>query len=647
MRLAVLLAAVAVLRAQGLDQAYEALRHRDYDGAIAGFEREIAANPGKVNVRKDLAYVLLKIGENARARAQFEEALKLDPGDHQVALEYAFLCNEAGEVAKARRIFDRELKTGNAIAEQAFQNIDGPLAAGIARWKKAIELRANDFSVHFELASLAEQRDELELAAEHYERAWRVLPDRKSVLVELGRVWKALGHEADANAALLAALHGGESRAAEAARELLPPRTPYVSEYRHALDFEPASLELRREMAFLLLRVSKQPEAEQEFRALAKGGDLLSATQLGFLLHARGEKQESQALFEQVLAGKDEDLANRVRAVLHMQQLQARAAAPAKIDAREMAERSIKAGYIKDAVKYLLKALESDPDDTGIMLQLAWAYNILRDDKQAFHYYGKALWSSDPAIAAEAEKGWRNLRPATERVRATAWLFPMFSTHWHDAFGYAQVKTDLRTGIGIRPYLSVRVVGDAKGRLPLDSMLPRYLSENSVILGAGVATTPWHGLVAWGEAGQAFNYLGHRWLPDYRGGLSVGRGVGHSLRGESPGWFADDSADAVFVSRFGNDLLFYNKVRFGYTAGSAGFRVQIYGAGNVTFDDQRQYWANFGEAGMGMRISGTFLPQSMYLVVEGFRGAYFINTGNPYRPNFNDFRAGLWYAFTR
>jgi cytochrome c-type biogenesis protein CcmH/NrfG len=77
-----------------------------------------------------------------------------------------------------------------ATAERAFQNIDRPLAEGIARWTQAIQLGADNFSAHFELATLAEQRDELELAAQHYEKAWRLIPDRRSVLVDLGRVLK-------------------------------------------------------------------------------------------------------------------------------------------------------------------------------------------------------------------------------------------------------------------------------------------------------------------------------------------------------------------------------------------------------------------------------------------------------------------------
>ena len=173
MRLAVLLAAGALAFAQSPDPAYEplsraydALQSRDYDTAIAGFLRAVDAAPERSTIRKDLAYAYLKVGENELARRQFSEAMRLDPKDEQVALEYAFLCNETKHQAEARRIFDRIRRTGNPVAEQAFQNIDGPLAEGISRWKNAIAMGPDNFSSHFELATLAEQRDELELAAD-------------------------------------------------------------------------------------------------------------------------------------------------------------------------------------------------------------------------------------------------------------------------------------------------------------------------------------------------------------------------------------------------------------------------------------------------------------------------------------------------
>src|SRR5271155_2848697 len=126
---------------QPLERAYQALRDKSYDQAIAGFNQAIALSPKRESIHKDLAYTLLKVGENEAARDQFGEAMHLEPADLHVALEYAFLCYETKQQAEARRIFDRIRKSGGApfkdTAERAFQNIDQPLAIGIARWLKA------------------------------------------------------------------------------------------------------------------------------------------------------------------------------------------------------------------------------------------------------------------------------------------------------------------------------------------------------------------------------------------------------------------------------------------------------------------------------------------------------------------------------
>jgi hypothetical protein len=291
-------------------------------------------------------------------------------------------------------------------------------------------------------------------------------------------------------------------------------------------------------------------------------------------------------------------------------------------------------------------AHEADPTDYDVDLKLGWTYNILHQDPNAFRWFSLARKSSDPKIQTEATGAWKNLRGSFERLRTSAWFYPIFSTRWHDFFAYAQIKTDVRTGTFFRPYISLRFVGDTRQTIgPV--VAPQYLSESSFILAAGLATRTWHGITLWGEAGNAANYITRHMLPDYRGGVSIAEGVGHTLRGESPGFFADMTVDAVYISRFGNDVLGYSQNRIGYTAGPRGFRAQIYWNANVTVDDQRQAWANYGETGPGVRISGSFLPQSMYLTFNAMRGMYLFNIDNPPRPSFTDYRAGLWYAFTR
>jgi hypothetical protein len=108
--------------------------------------------------------------------------------------------------------------------------------------------------------------------------------------------------------------------------------------------------------------------------------------------------------------------------------------------------------------------------------------------------------------------------------------------------------------------------------------------------------------------------------------------------------------DGVFVSRFGNDAIFYAQARAGYTLrgaeGAKGFHGQFLWNFNVTADLKSQYWANFAETGPGFKFRFEQLPASLLFSVNALRGVYLINDGNPRRPNYNEVRVGIWYAFT-
>ena len=589
-----------------LDEAYAALRARNYPEAIRGFEQAAQLNPAKSSIRKDLAYTLLKIGETEAARDEFAEAMALDPADDQVALEYAFLCYETKQQVTARRVFDRLRKSGNPteafpkIASEAFENVDRPLREGIARWKQALELSPDNFSAHEELAKLAEQRDDLDLAAEQYQAAWKLRPARRDLLVDLARVWMEQGRTTsskieDAHAALLAASRGAEPRIAEQARELLPPRYPYVYEFENALVLDPSNDALRRELAYLHLEMGNKSVAEQQLQSLPPAPQPIPPP------------PENKAPQDNKLLG----------------------------------EQSLDKGFLNDALKYLHAAHENDPMDFEVMLKLGWAYNLLKDDREAVRWFSLARYSPDTKTASEASKAYGNLNPSLRLLRTTVWVFPTISTRWRDTFVYGQAKTELRLAFPVHPYLSLRFIGDARGAVRLGANIsPQNLSESSVIVGAGLASTPWRGLMAWFEAGEALRYLiphgeTGRALPDYRGGISYGK----SLRG-SHRLFAETNDDGVFISRFGNDSLLYSQNRTGRTFGE---NVQVYWNWNATVDATGEYWANTVETGPGVR----FRLNPLQFTVNFLRGAYLVNESNPYRPNFNDVRIGVWYAFTR
>jgi len=515
----------------------------------------------------------------------------------------------------------------------------------------ALAVSPDNFSGHLELARLAEQRDELALAAEHYERAWHLRPDHRDLLLDLGRVWKQLDRPEEAAAALLAASRGAEPRVAEQARELLPDRYPYVYEFEKALALDPSNVELRRELAYLHLQMERRSDAETQFAGIVERApsDLSSITQLGLLKLSQGDTAGAMVLLNRILQSSDEDLAQRVRTALRLPEtLRGRAVAPATVptQAKELAFKSLEKGYLKDALRYLTIAHENDPVDFEVMLKLGWANNLLKDDRDAIKWFNLARQSPDVKIAVEAARASRNLSGSLARFRTTVWIFPTFSTRWHDLFAYAQAKTELNLHRWfVHPYLTLRFVGDTQGAIaPGVGFAPQYLSEGAAILGLGIATRTWHGATGWFEAGEEVRYRTtpadpSRGSPDYRGGVSYAKGFGHLLTGESHGWFTETNDDAVYVRRFENDTLLYSQNRTGYTA----LRAQFYWNWNVTTDVKTLYWANYVETGPGLR----FRVAPLLFSINVLRGAYLVNTGNPRGPNFNDLRIGVWYAFSR
>ena len=130
--------------------------------------------------------------------------------------------------------------------------------------------------------------------------------------------------------------------------------------------------------------------------------------------------------------------------------------------------------------------------DFEVMLKLGWTYNILKDDREAVRWFSLARSSPDAGTSSEASKAYGNLNPSLRLLRTTVWIFPTISTRWRDTFVYAQAKTELRTTFPLHPYLSLRFIGDARGAVRLGANVsPQNLSERSVIVGAGLASTPW------------------------------------------------------------------------------------------------------------------------------------------------------------
>jgi tetratricopeptide (TPR) repeat protein len=602
----------------------------------------LALQPANTGAHKDLAYTLLKTGENEDARDEFAAAAKLNPQDDIASLEYAFLAYETKQPIEARRTFDRLRHSVNAAthttAEQAFQNIDRPLAEGIARWKEALARAAHPdelpmYSAHWELAQLAELRDELPLAAEQYEICRKLKPQLGELLLVLARVWAQVQRTEEAHAALLAASRSGDSRTAELALEQMGTRYPYPYEFVNAIRLDPQNVALRQELAYLYLAMNRKAEAIQQFEDVLAldPNDLTAHDQLDTL---RGFKKRPAASVT-VAPAQNQTVA---------------------VDAKAMGKKSLALGYTQDAIKYFRQAHEQNPSDADVMLQLGWAYNQAKDDVDAISWFNAARHSSDPDISTHATTAYRNLNGETG-PQTTIWALPMYSSRWHDLFTYGQIKRSfLMPWDSLNKlfsfYVSTRFIGDVKSSLPEHVVDPQYLSESSFIFGMGVDTRTWHHFMGWAEAGEAVKYLPDRHdigtaIPDYRGGLNYTKGFGQLLGSQTPGLFYETVDEAIYVSRFQKDWLFYSRHRAGRTFQLGGESGQLLFNVNYVRDSQNQYWANSVELGPGLKVHLHWMPRNVYFSTDFLRGVYTNNRYNPQRPNYNDIRVAFWYAMTK
>jgi hypothetical protein len=328
----------------------------------------------------------------------------------------------------------------------------------------------------------------------------------------------------------------------------------------------------------------------------------------------------------------------------------------AVVDAKTMGKKSLALGYSKDAIRYLRQAHEQDPTDADIMLQLGWAYNLVKDDAEALTWFKAARHADDPAVAAQATTAYRNLS-GESGPQTTVWALPMYSSRWKDMFLYGQVKRSFSlpwdaANKWLSLYVSTRFIGDVKSSLPEAALGAQYLSESSFIAGLGLNTRTWHHFMGWAEAGEAMKYLPSRRdigaaIPDYRGGLNFTKGFGHLLGSPSPGLFYENVDEAIYVSRFQKDWLFFSRHRAGYTFDFGKESLQALWNANYVRDSQNQYWANSVEIGPGLKAHFHWMPRNVYFATDFLRGIYTNNLYNPRRPNYNDIRVSFWYALTK
>ena len=285
-----------------LNRAYESMRAKDYQGAIHHLREAVEAAPARTAIRKELAYVYLKIGETEWGREVFKQVVALDRSDERAALELSFLDHETGRRAAAlgrfRALRGSRDEAVRREAEAAVERVEAELEDAIARWSAAAAQNSRNESVQRELGRLYEDFGDSARAAEHYEAAWRVQPPRREEL--LAKLARAREKAGDAAGAWLLASFSSDTRISETAKERLPDRFPWASEFLAALRLDEKNTQVRRELAHLFLAVGQREAARQQFERIVRidPDDLGSAAQLAFLYMERRNAAAAVSLLE-------------------------------------------------------------------------------------------------------------------------------------------------------------------------------------------------------------------------------------------------------------------------------------------------------------------------------------------------------------
>lgn len=277
--------------------------------AIEEYRQAVAADPGNVAARTNLALLLGRAGRAAEAREHLEEALRVAPTDSTALLTLGALALSEADPGAAKQAFERVLENqpdhagalrGHADAslalgdrEAALQDLrrlvelapdDGPgrlmlgttlqeggdLAAAEREFEAtlALDLAPQEAAAaHLSLANLSAASGTLEAALEHYEAALAIDPGLTPAIYNRAGALSRLGRYAEA-----------------------------AAEYRRLLELEPELPAARFYLADALLRAGEPGLSREAFEAvLAKDPDDERA-RLGLAVSLNRLDRHSEAL---------------------------------------------------------------------------------------------------------------------------------------------------------------------------------------------------------------------------------------------------------------------------------------------------------------------------------------------------------------
>ncbi|HLF17512.1 MAG TPA: tetratricopeptide repeat protein [Candidatus Omnitrophota bacterium] len=224
------------------------LERKEYDKALAHFNRAIELNPQSAKTYNNRGLAHLAKQMMTQAVADFQRAIEVEPKylDAYSNLGNAYQLMGRFEEAigfyeKALLISPKHISSLNNLAQAYLQT--GDFAKAIESFQRVLSLKPESAEAHFNLGNACQRGRRLNEAVSHYQRSVELDPRYTDAYYNLGIVYSQLNRSGDA-----------------------------MSAYEKAIGIDPGHMRSRNNLAVILYQLGKYDEAIRQVDAAIQGG---------------------------------------------------------------------------------------------------------------------------------------------------------------------------------------------------------------------------------------------------------------------------------------------------------------------------------------------------------------------------------------
>jgi len=176
------------------------MRNRQYDQAVADFEKVAALGFSKSKLFKNLGVCYSRMGETAKAATAYEKAVELNPADAIGWFNLAVVEREMGQPIKAIDAYRQALEADSTYAEADFNLAllfadQDQMDSAAAYYRRAVAVNVGYTKAYYNLALLYSDKDQYDSAAAYFSKVIELDQGNLKALFNLGLMYSRMDRD--------------------------------------------------------------------------------------------------------------------------------------------------------------------------------------------------------------------------------------------------------------------------------------------------------------------------------------------------------------------------------------------------------------------------------------------------------------------